>query len=247
MERCLSGLRAGSIPSLQMTVTDPLDLVRQTYAWQIAAALAAARMGVYPFAPSAPRWALNRAAEMLNHFSPQKDTLERRARVREGTIQLFMEGRARHEVSQLNLVESLRSFFRHRESACCVSLFVFLEQNEETQRLFGVLREQIGEKLGLPVLLGWGPRAVDTYGYFLREGAPQGLHLVITGDIPLDVKVPGANYKFGQLYLALALGQFDALTSRKGLTLRLHLDSPSPKGLSDLQNVVVQALKRVGP
>ena len=246
MKEWLSILLANGLPFLEMTVLNPLDLLRQTYAWQIATALAAARMGIYPFRAQDPRLPLNLATEALNRFSAQNDTLQRRPRIQEGALQLFAEGKARHEVSQLNLVESLRSLFQNRESGSYVSLFVFLEQTEELQKVFGSLRKQIAEKLGLPVLLGWGPRSVDTYAHFLREGAPQGLHLVITGETSTDIKVPGANYKFGELYLALALGQFGALSSLNGLALRLHLRTQSPEGQSELQDVVTRALKRAG-
>jgi hypothetical protein len=118
----------------------------------------------------------------LNHFSPQKDTLQRRPRNQESGVRLFAESKTRLEVSQLDLIESLHSFFRSSESAGHASLFVFPEETEETQAMFDVLRRLIGEKLGLPVLLAWGPRSMDSYGCLLREEAPKGLHLVITGE-----------------------------------------------------------------
>jgi hypothetical protein len=68
--------------------------------------------------------------------------------------------------------------------------------------------------------------------------------MMITADSEGDIGIPGANYSFGQSYRAQALGQFEALSAAAGLALRLHLTSVSVESLSQLQNLVQQALKR---
>ena len=238
-------LRGRGAPLVEMTIGGPLDLLRSAVGWQIATVLAAARLGVDPFEGFEMRRPRTRAAEMVNNLTAQKNALERRVRIREGPLELFAEAHTRQEVSQLNLTECLVSFFEHRRSAAYCSLFVFLEPCEEAQTKFQRLRDQLTEALRLPVLLAWGPRSVDTHGYFLAEGAPMGMHLVITGDTSADLKIPGANYTFGQLYLALALGQFEELSDGEGLALRLHMGPQSRNGLSQLQNVFGQALRRI--
>jgi glucose-6-phosphate isomerase len=126
-----------------------------------------------------------------------------------------------------------------------LGLYVFLDPEEAVQTVFRNLREQLTQALGLPVPLAWGPRSLDTYGYLLRVSALAGLHLMITADEMEDVAIPGTNYSFGRLYRALALGQFEALSAGAGLALRLHLASVAAGGLSQLQNLVQQALRRM--
>ena len=70
---------------------------------------------------------------------------------------------------------------------------------------------------------------------------------MITSESEGDVAIPGSRYSFGQLYRALALGHFEALSAGAGLALRLHLASVSPGSLSQLQNLVHQALRRLAP
>lgn len=245
VDSCISALRSRGVPFVEITVGSPLDLLRHTFCWQIATVLAAARLGLDPFDLTEPRAARTPAAEMLNSLSPQNDTLQRRPRIREKEIQLFAEGRARQEISQLNLAECLVSFFERRQTASYLGLFVYLDPGDAALECFTALREEMARSLKLPVLLAWGPRSLDTFGYLLREKAPQGLHLVIDGDIAADLKVPGANYSFGQMYQAAAIGHFEALSAAGNLALRLHLASPLTESLAQLQKAASQALRRV--
>ena len=247
LEQAASDLRNRGISFLEISVRDPLDLLRETFLWQIATALAAVRVGVDPFEVAELRLPRILTAEMLNNYSDHNDTLKRRPRIQDGDIQLFAEARARQEMSQLNLTECLVSFFQYRQRVEYFGLYVFLGPDEAAQGTFQNLREQLTQALGLPVLLAWGPRSLDTHGYLLQMGAPGGLHLMITSDSEGDVAIPGSKYSFGQLYRALALGQFEALSSGAGLALRLHLASASPGSLSQLQNLVHQALRRTAP
>ncbi len=246
LEQRVSKLRERGTPFLEMAVTSPLDLLRQTYRWQIATALAASRMGLNPFEEVEIRRPRILAAEMLNKFGAAKDTLQRRPRIQDGSLQLFAEGRARREISQLNLVESLASFFGQQNAAAYIALLVFLPPEAEAERLFTAIREQLSHVLRLPVLLAWGPRSLETYGYLFCEGAPRGLHLVITGDSGMDLKIPGAQHTFAQLFTALALGQFESLSELDGLALRVHVGSAIREGLAQLQGVISQSLKRLG-
>ena len=244
---CVSALRSRGVPLLQITVGDPLDLLRHTFCWQIGTVLAAARMGMDPFETKEPRLARTLAAELLNALSLKNDTLRRRPRIQEKQIQLFAEARARQEISQFNLTECLVSFFEHGQVAAYLGLFVYLEPGDEALPEFAGLREQLSQALKMPVLLAWGPRSLDTFGYLFQERAPQGLHVVITGDTEADIKIPGANYTFGQMYQATAIGHFEALSAGGDLSLRLHLSSPLPEGLVQLQKVTQQALRRFAP
>jgi len=245
--QCVAGLRSRNAPFLEMTIANPLDLLRHTFRWQMATVLAAARMGLDPFESRDSSLSLTLAGEMLNELSPRNDSLQRRPRIQEGRLQLFAEGEARRRISQLNLAEGLVSFFENRQAAAYVGLFVFLNPCELAQTHFTALREELSQALKLPVLLTWGPRSLDTFDCLLQEGGPPGLHLVITSDTEFDVTIPGANYSFGQMYRALAIGQFEALSTNSGLALRLHLASPWPEAFAQLQKTITQALRRLGP
>jgi transaldolase / glucose-6-phosphate isomerase len=247
LARAIGELRHLGIAFLEIAIGDPLDLLRETFLWQIVTTLTASGMGIDPFEIPLVRLPRALATGMLNDFSPQNDRLHRRPRIQEGQIQLFAESGTRQEISQLNLLECLVSFFEHNQGAAYFGLFVYLDKSEQTEAKFQNLRDQLTRTLMLPVLLAWGPRSFDTYDYLFRVGAPAGLHLMVTADSEVDVPFPGANYSFGQLHHAFALGQFEALSVGGGLAVRLHLRSESAAAVSDLQSLLDRALRRVHP
>ena len=245
LTRAASELRSHGIPLVEIPVNDPLDLLRETFLWQIATALAGARIGIDPFDAAEVRLPRALTTEMLNNYSQHNDTLKRRPRIQESHIQLFAEARTRQEISQLNLTECLLSFFQRRERVQYFGLYAFVDPEEPVRAVLDDLRNKLTQALRLPVLLAWGPRSLETYGYLLRAGAPGALNLMITADSEGDVAIPGTTYSFGQLYLAMALGQFEALSAGTGLALRLHLSSASAGSLSQLQTLIQQALRRL--
>jgi glucose-6-phosphate isomerase len=53
-----------------------------------------------------------------------------------------------------------------------------------------------------------------------------------------DVSIPGAYYSFGQLQLALALGDFRALVTHQRPVLRLHLTNGAERGITEVEAVL---------
>ena len=98
------------------------------------------------------------------------------------------------------------------------------------------------ERLGLPVLLGYGPRYMHSIGQLYKGGPASGMFLMITSQKPEDLAIPGAKYTFGQLEMAQALGDLQSLGRLGKPALRLHLTEGAPAGLASLRRVVDQAL-----
>jgi len=77
--------------------------------------------------------------------------------------------------------------------------------------------------LEMPVQVSTGPRYLHALGSTYKESPPHGLLTVITADPAKDVAIPGADYTFGDLQLALALREFEALEQAEKRTVRLYL------------------------
>jgi hypothetical protein len=71
-----------------------------------------------------------------------------------------------------------------------------------------------------------------------KGGLPTGLFLILTSEPAEDIGIPGAGYTFGQLQLALALGEFESLVSRRMLTGQLHFTHCLEIGLAEVEQVV---------
>ena len=66
---------------------------------------------------------------------------------------------------------------------------------------------------------------------------------MITCDPIGQIEVPGANYTFGDLTLALAIGDFDAMVHRGRPVIRIHLSGEPQQALSQLEETITKALK----
>lgn len=86
------------------------------------------------------------------------------------------------------------------------------------------LRPLLAQRLaGRQATFGWGPRFLHSTGQYHKGGPQLGVFLQLTGENSQDLPVPERPYTFGQLQLAQALGDVNALRGRGRPVLRLHL------------------------
>ncbi len=67
--------------------------------------------------------------------------------------------------------------------------------------------------------------------------------MILTGEPAEDLAIPGAGYSFGQLQLALAMGDFKSLERHQKPVVRLHLMEGVEQGLTKLEQILQQALR----
>jgi transaldolase/glucose-6-phosphate isomerase len=240
----MSRFRVSGVPFVHVQIVEPLDLLPVTFGWEVATVMACARLGFDPFDKSEPRLPRAIAMEYLNKYSQASDTLSRRPRLQDRGLQLYAEGKTRREISTLNLEESLGSFFQLLQPDSFFAVLVFLSQTPRVLATFQAIRKKLAEKLQVPVLLAYGPHSLHHYNHLHRKGLPHGQFLVITAEPTIDLAIPGASYTFGQLYRALALGEFEGLVQSDCLVVRIHLTGDIPVALENLGHVVDQALAR---
>jgi transaldolase/glucose-6-phosphate isomerase len=240
----MSRFRFSGVPFVHVQIAEPLDLLPLTFCWEVATVMTCARLGFDPFDACEARLPRAIAMEYLNKYSPANNTLSRRPRLEDKGLQLYAEGRTRREISTLNLEESLGSFFQLLQPESFLAVLVFLPQTPRVSAAFQALRTRLAEKLAIPVLLAYGPHSLHHYSHLHRKGLSHGQFLVITATPTIDLAIPGASYTFGQLYGALALGEFEALVESDRFVARVHLTGDIPAALANLGHVVDQALAR---
>lgn len=242
-EKCES-FAAASVPFLKVQISTAPDLLAECYKWEVATLSAAVQLGINPFRSRDVRTSRRLAMGMLEGLSPTQDTLTRTPRLQERGVALFAETLTRQEISTLNLVESLRSFFRLRKPGGFVALLIFLERTEPLEASLGRIRQNLTEALGQPVALAFDLPSRDLYGDLLRSEFIHGLCVMVTADSTVDMPVPGADYSFAQLNRALELGEFESLATDDRFVIRLHLSSTEPEALIALEHLFDQASHR---
>lgn len=99
------------------------------------------------------------------------------------------------------------------------------------------LRKLCEEKFKRPVTFGWGPRFLHSTGQFHKGGPLVGSFLQLTGSASHEIKIPGREFGFGELVMAQAQGDQEALSSRGLKVTRIHLNDRKV-GIAELLSAV---------
>ncbi len=104
------------------------------------------------------------------------------------------------------------------------------------------LRLKIRDASDVATTVGFGPRFLHSTGQLHKGGPDSAVMIQITGDEPTDPPIPGMNVGFRTLLAAQALGDWQALDSRKRRGVRVHLRGSIDAALQALLGAVDDAL-----
>jgi glucose-6-phosphate isomerase len=237
-------LHQAGVPIVSIELNGPAELGVELFKWEIATALACSLLHVDPFHDPDVRESRAKTLQILEHISSEHQAPSPAARVRESEIDLYAEGETRRQISTLSLAAALGDFLDLREQEGYLALLPFVGMGPSLKAIFRRLRDQIVSALGIPVLTAPGPLYLHGFGQMFKGGPPKGLFLLMTAEPAEDLPIPGASYSFGQLQMALALGDFDSLVRRQRHVIRLHLARGAEQGLLRLEPILKNALKK---
>jgi transaldolase / glucose-6-phosphate isomerase len=235
-------LRDLGIPLIEIELQSPSELAAEIFKWEIATALACVSLHVNCFHDGESRNNLNSVAEQLKEITARRESLPSAARLNKDGISLYVEGETRRLISTMNLRAALQTFLELRNPNSYIAIAPFFRLTPEYTDTFRDLRDRMRYALGMPVQVSTGPRYLHALGFAYKEGPPHGLFIVVTAGPSKDVAIPGAGYSFGDLQLALALTEFEALEQAGKRTIRLHLSQLQENSLKQLADVVIQAV-----
>lgn len=238
-------LMEAGVPTALLELDTPEEFAAELFKWELATALASALLNVNPFDEPDLRESANAAAELLEILARKSELPPRTVRIREAGIELYAEGNTRQEISTLNLPEALRTFFETRNPEGYFATLAFMDRGSGPLAALRRIGEQVADRLKIPALLSFGPRYLHHLAQVFQGGPAKGLFLMLTGQPTQDVVIPGAGYSFGQLQLALAMGDFDTLARHQKPVLRLHLAEGVERGLPQLEQVIQRSLKHI--
>ena len=233
------------VPVVEIELQSPGDFAAEIFKWEIATALACVPLRVNCFGDDDSQGNLGMVAEQLENIARKRDSLLSAARVKEDGIHLYVEGQTRRLISGLSLRGALQTFLELRNADSYIAICPFFELTAGYIGVLRLLRDRLRNTLGMPVQVASGPRYLYALGKVFKEGPANGIFLIITAEPGEDVAIPGAGYTFGELQLAFALTECEALESSQKPTIRLHLSYGPEKGLKQFSDVVIQALARI--
>jgi glucose-6-phosphate isomerase len=242
LEATLRALEERGAAFVEIRLKAPEQLGAEFFKWETATALAGASLAIDPFDEPNVQESKDNTARILEAFELSGEMPLGSARLVESGIELYADGAVRGSISTLQLSAALRTFFSESRPDDYVAILAYVARDAANGAELDALRATLGERLGLPVLLGYGPRYMHSIGQLYKGGPTSGMFLMITAEKSSDLAIPGAKYTFGQLEVAQALGDLESLGRLGKPALRLHLTEGAPAGLASLRRAVDQAL-----
>jgi transaldolase / glucose-6-phosphate isomerase len=196
----LADLVDRGVPVLVVPWDGPEGLAREALRWMHAVPLLCAQLGVDPF--DQPDVALAKAA----------------------TATALAQGTEPEEsVTVASLLED-------GAPVGYVALLAYVDPDGPMVARLTSAADRIAQRAACPVTVGVGPRYLHSTGQLHKGGRSDGLFLIVVGDDPADVSIPGRPYGFARLKRAQAAGDLAALRSLGRRVARVDPDDPDLMG-----------------
>jgi len=208
-EKQLDRLAAEGHPVMVLKLEDKSDVGGEFFRWEMATAIACALLKVNAFDQPDVQAAKDKAKALLRKV---------------------LEGEKLKAPSGL---ESLRAAFGSLREGDYIALLAFVPDQPEIRRKLIALRRELHGFTKRAVTLGFGPRYLHSTGQLHKGGPDSGVFIVVTQAATENLPIPGEKFGFGDLLLAQAMGDLEALRARKRRVTHLELPDLSAKSLDD--------------
>jgi hypothetical protein len=203
LDEAQSRLESAGHPMVVYTLGDLHDLGGEFYRWEFATAVAGHVLGVQPF--NQPN--VQQAKDLTEaEFSTFQET---------GTV------------PDNAPIGSLTTLLESSKAGDYLAILAYVEETDESNRLFDQLRRRIIERTGIATTLGYGPRYLHSTGQLHKAGPNTGLFLQVTSTDTLDIEVPGEQYSLKILADAQSASDRGALSSGNRRFARVVLSNDS--------------------
>ena len=228
LESHVSVLKTSGFTVYQHEISDLYDLGRTFLFWQIATAIAGARIGIDPFDEPNVTESKNQTIKLLNNFPKGNRLPEEISLFTNDEMEIFST-----KLSPQNSINDCLSTFLssvHENSyvgLMAYSSSPFISEDSignNIESLFEQIRQSISKSYGVATTLGYGPRYLHSTGQLHKGGANNGHFIQITvGKPEFSIEIPTTNYDFWTLKMAQAYGDLSALQEKDRSVMRIHI------------------------
>ncbi len=245
LDSSVQAFEAAGHPVITTSTADAYALGREFLRWEIATAVLGAVLRINPFDEPNVQESKDNTRQVLEQYAragelPQSDP----AASDDGAV-LYMDGttasalRTSSEHSVAGLVSALVG---RAHPPQYVAVMAYIRRSEEHDRLLTELRKAVRDATRATTTVGYGPRFLHSTGQLHKGGPPTGIFLQITCEDDVDIDIPGSKFGFSVLKQSQALGDMQALQSRKRPVVSVHLKDDVTANLRALVKAVAARL-----
>jgi transaldolase/glucose-6-phosphate isomerase len=234
-EAALDRLEEAGQPVIRIALAERTQIGQELFRWEMAAAVAAALLGVDPFDQPDFVAADTAVADLLEGSAVMTPSSPSVAGM--GVFAAPDTARADADLPAL-----LRAHLATVPVGGYIGVLAYLPPTLEIRAGLDRLRLRLRDRLKVATLVGLGPRYLHGTGPAFKGGPDTGVFLVLTARPETDIPVPGRSFGFGAVERAQALADAAVMRALGRPVLGLHFDDGAASGLQTLIDMVESAL-----
>ncbi len=230
----LRALAAAGHPVVDLRISDSYGLGGQCFLWEVATAVAGARLGINPFDQPDVESAKILARRMIATYRERGELPLEAPALRTPDITVYGSAPAAEAGG------CLAAFLEGAAAGAYAAIQAFVMPAPQTGEALERLRRAIRTRFRLAATVGYGPRFLHSTGQLHKGDAGKGLFIQLTADDARDVPIPDAlgeaasSLSFGVLKAAQAFGDRQALADAGRRVIRFHLHGDPVGGIRRL-------------
>jgi transaldolase / glucose-6-phosphate isomerase len=226
LEQRLAALDSAGHPVARFRLSEPADLGREMFRWEMATAAAGAVLGVNPFDQPDVQLAKELAKRAMQ---------ERSSGAAPGPAD---EVRAGDGGAPGILGEALRHWLAGSGTGTYLGIHAYLAPTPATTEALHEIQARLRDNTRFATTLGYGPRFLHSTGQLHKGGPETGRFLQIVDEPGHDLPVPETDYTFAELIRAQADGDRKALEQRGRRVMRVNFGGDIYSGLARLREAL---------
>ncbi len=232
------------VPHVSIELPDTHSLGGQFLLWEAATAACGAFLKINPFDEPNVTESKNNTQAILKAFHSSGNFPQQKPQKRWGKLSLVaVEAKGRVKDSDCATLDCVLSrLLKGERPPKYVSILSYVESSPATEKSLGKLRTAIRARTKLTTLRGYGPRFLHSIGQLYKGGPRTGIFIVLVHEQYEQLSVPNQYFAFGDLIRAQAIGDTQALVSRKLPVLVLGVTGNAAIAIAQLEQSLKKAL-----
>jgi transaldolase / glucose-6-phosphate isomerase len=239
----VTALEKAGQPVIRVVVNGTYDLGQEFFRWEIATAVAGSIIGINAFNQPDVEASKVETRKLTSEYEKSGSLPSEQPIHEQAGIKLFADPKNASALGKRNLADYLRAHLNRIKTGDYFALLGYIQMNDAHEARMQEIRHAVRDAKEVATCLGFGPRFLHSTGQAYKGGPNSGVFLQITCDDAKDLPVPGVKYTFGIVKAAQARGDFQVLADRGRRALRIHLGKDVEVGLSELLNILAEALQ----
>lgn len=236
----LADIQKAGMPLIAIKLQDKIELGVEFYRWEIVTAVACAVLKVNPFDQPNVESTKIIGRKFLAEFKEKGQITEPKHIEVENCIKIYSDDKFANLKDALSELIGDTQKLQNRY----ISVHAYICQNQSNMQKLAELKKALGDKTGIPVTIGFGPRFLHSTGQLHKGDGGGGIFLQIVSEPREDIPIPDnagaseSSLSFGTLIKSQYLGDRTALLEANRKVLSINIGANTTTGLDSIINSV---------